>query len=75
MRNNRSISATFDIVDRIGERNPQVFDNFDDDKIARGASDRLGLPPDMLRNPEEVKEIRGIRQADIEAQQIAEPYN
>ncbi len=68
----RSIGATYDVIDRIGERNPQVFDNFDDDETVRGVADRLGYPPEMIRDPEEVKRIRDIRQADIEAQQMAE---
>ncbi len=72
MLETRSIGATFDLVDRVGERNPQVFDNFDDDETVRGIADRLGYPPEMMRNPEEVKRIREIRQADIEAQQLAE---
>ncbi len=72
MLETRSIGATHEMVERIGARNPQIFDNFDDDETARGIADRLGYPPEMMRDPEEVKRIREIRQADIEAQQMAE---
>ncbi len=68
----RSIEATFNIVDRIGERNPQVYDVFDDDEIARGTADRFAMPPDMVRSPEGVDEIREQRAADLADEKAAE---
>lgn len=68
----RSITATYDVVDRIGERNPQVFDNFNDDETARGVADRYGMPPDMMNSPEKVEEIREIRAAEEAAREAAE---
>lgn len=68
----QSITATMDVIAPIGERNPQIFDNFDDDEITRGVADRMAVPPDMMRSPEDVDEIREQRQADLEAQQAAE---
>lgn len=70
----RSITETFNIVDRIGERNPQVFDNYNDDEIARGVADRFGMPPDMLNSLEDVDEIRETRaeeQAELQAAELA----
>lgn len=68
----QSVTATMDALAPIGERNPQVFDNFDDDEIARGVAERMAMPPDMMRSPEDVTEIREQRRAELEAQQAAE---
>ena len=68
----QSITATMDVLAPIGERNPMVFDNFDDDEIARGTADRLGMPPDMVRSIENRDEMREQRQAELEEQQAAE---
>ncbi len=68
----QSITGTMAALAPIGDRNPQVFDNFDDDEIARGIGDRFGMPPDMIRPVPAVDEMREQRQADLEAQQAAE---
>jgi hypothetical protein len=63
----RSIVATFDIVDPLAERVPQILDNFNMDKIARGVSERMGTPPDWMNTEEEVDEIRENRAAKEQA--------
>lgn len=68
----RSITATFDVVAPIGERNPQVFDNFNDDKTVRGVAERMGYPPDMMNTPEERDDIRLDRAEALAAERAAE---
>ncbi len=68
----RSITATFEVITPIGERNPQVFDNFNDDKTARGVAERMGYPPDMMNSPDDVDEIREARAEREAALQAAE---
>lgn len=68
----RSVVSTFDIVDPLAERTPQILDNFNMDKIARGVSERMGVPPDMMNTEEEVKEIRDDRAALEQAQLTAQ---
>jgi len=68
----RSVTATYDIIAPIGERSPQVFDNYDEDKIARGVGERMGMPPDFLRSETDVEEIRDERAALEQAMQAVE---
>lgn len=57
----RSIEATMNVINPFAEIQPQIFDNFNFDEIARGTADRMGMPPDMLRSPDEVDEKRDER--------------
>lgn len=68
----RSIGATMDVIEPIGARNPQVFDNFDDDKTVRGVAERMAYPPEMMRSIPDRDEIRRVRQEELEAQRAAE---
>ncbi len=68
----RSIEATMNVINPFAELQPQIFDNFDFDEIARGTADRMGMPPDMIRSPEEVDEIREARAEQEQALQAAE---
>lgn len=68
----RSVTATYDVIAPMGERNPQVFDNYDEDKIARGVGERLGMPPDFIRDPDDVEDIREVRAAREQAREAAE---
>ncbi len=68
----RSIEATMNVIQPFAELQPQIFDNFNFDEIARGTADRMGMPPDMINSPEDVDDIREQRQADLEAEQAAE---
>ncbi len=63
----RSVVATFDIVDPLAERVPQILDNFNMDKIARGVSERMGVPPDWMNTEDEVDGIRQDREAKEQA--------
>lgn len=63
----RSVVATFDIVDPLAERTPQILDNFNMDKIARGVSERMGVPTDWMNTEDEVDEIRDDRAAEEQA--------
>ena len=68
----RSISATMEAVEQMGVRNPQIYDNFNDDKTTRGIAERFGMPPDMMHTIPEREDIREQRQAELEAQQAME---
>lgn len=68
----RSIVSTYEVVAPIAEQKPMVLDNFNDDKIARGVSERLGVPPDWMNTEDEVDEIREGRAAKEDALLAAE---
>ncbi len=68
----RSVTAMYQVLEPIGERNPQVFDNWDEDKIARGVGERLGVSPDFARSEADRDELRADRAALEQALQAAE---
>ena len=68
----RSVQSTFNVVAPWAEVSPEVFDNFNRDKIVRGVSDRLGLPPEWLNTVDTVDQTRDERQKQQEAMQQAE---
>jgi len=48
---------------------PDVLDNYDLDKVIRHYNDDVGTPPDIMREPEEVEQIRANRAQQAQAQQ------
>lgn len=68
----RSIEATMNVISPFAELQPQIFDNFDFDEIARGTADRMGMPPDMVRSEADRDEMREQRAAEAAALQAAE---
>ena len=70
----RSITATMEVINPFGEINPQIFDNYDFDEIARGVGERMGVPPNWMNPPPKVDDIREQRAADeaeIKAAELA----
>jgi len=67
----RSIEATMNVISPFAELQPQIFDNFDFDEIARGTADRMGMPPDMIRSEADRDEMREQRAADEAAEKAA----
>ena len=61
-----------DVVAPFAELKPDMLDNYDTDKIARGVPERLGWPVDWLRDVEERDEIREERAAIEQALQAAQ---
>jgi len=65
----RNIIRTMEQIGVIGSVMPEVFDNIDGDKAARGITKLNSFPQDMLRNKTEIAQIREQRaeaQADAE---------
>ena len=67
----RSVTATYEVIAPIGERSPQIFDNYDEDKIVRGVGERMGMPADFIRSEPDVDEIREARAEKEAAEQAA----
>lgn len=68
----RAAQNTFNLIAPLATANPSVLDNFDEDKIVRGMSERLGMPIAWLRPSDDVAEMRKQRQQQQEAMQQAE---
>ena len=67
----RSAQSTVNLIAPWAQTNPEVLDNFDHDKIVRGISERLGVPGDWLRTPDDVAGIREKRAQAQQAQQAS----
>jgi hypothetical protein len=65
---------TLQVMAPLAQIKPEVVDNFDEDRMARGLGERLGMPIDFLRPFEAVQQIRQVRsnqQAFAQAAAIA----
>ena len=62
----KAMRDTIGYVAPFMEVNPAVMDNFDDDKITRGISERMGIPSDWLRK---IDDVKGIREGRAQQQQ------
>lgn len=56
----------------ISERAPSILDNFDMDELAKQVNEMEGAPAKIIRDPEEVAEMREQRQQIEGAQEMAE---
>jgi len=68
----KAMRDTIGYIAPFAEANPAVMDNFNQDKIVRGISDRLGIPADWLMTDEEVEGIRQARAQQEQMQQMLE---
>ena len=68
----KAMRDTIGYIAPFAEANPAVMDNFDQDKIVRGISERLGIPVDWMTTADEVEGIRGIRAQQMQMQQMIE---
>lgn len=68
----KAVTGTIAYIAPLVESNPALMDNFNDDKIVRGVSDRMGMPADWLRTEEEIAQIRNMRAQQMQAQQQLE---
>ncbi len=62
----RAMTATLQYIAPLANINPAVMDNFDDDRVTRGVSERMGIPGDWLRPFDAVKKLREVRQQETE---------
>jgi len=66
-----AIMRTLEQVSMIAQVRPDVWDNFDDEAIARELADINGMPAKTLRLPEIVAQVRAARkEAQAQAQQM-----
>lgn len=68
----KAMRDTIGYIEPFVTLNPAVMDNFDDDKVVRGISERLGLPADWMRDPEDIGAIREQRAQQQQMQQMLE---
>jgi len=68
----KAMRDTIGYIAPFAEADPSVMDNFDQDKIVRGISERLGLPADWLNTEEEVRMTREMRAQQMQMQQMLE---
>jgi hypothetical protein len=68
----RAAQNAFNLVSPWAQASPEIMDNFDLDKVARGTSERLGVPSDWLRPQDDVTEIREARRQQEEMLQQAQ---
>ncbi|MCD6149723.1 head-tail connector protein [bacterium] len=64
----RSVQNTFNLLAPWAQVNPAIMDNFDQDKIARGIGERVGLPGEWLRPKDDVDALRQ-QQQEAQAQE------
>jgi hypothetical protein len=62
-----AIDQTLRMVAPLGQINPDVYDLFDDEAIARAAAEGFGAPPDIVRSRKEVAALREQREARKQA--------
>jgi hypothetical protein len=71
-----ALLRTAEAMTPIASLNPEIWDNFDTDKWARGVADGFGVPAPIMRDPRAVAELRQERsqaQAAAAAAQGAPP--
>lgn len=68
----RAANMTFETLAPWAQASPDVFDNFDTDKIARQLAERMGMPVSWQRDPEIVQQIRQQRMQQQMLQQANE---
>lgn len=66
------IQRTFEMLTPFAQVNPDVFEVFDFDEVARITADVNGVPSRALRSPEEVKRIMAERNRQRNADQFAQ---
>jgi hypothetical protein len=66
--NTNSIEAFGDFVTRVAQINPEIIDKFNVDEAADAYADYVGLPPKIVRDAEEVAEVREARAAAVQQQ-------
>ncbi len=59
-------------VAQIGQTAPEIFDTVDDEELVKVYAEGTGIPPKVLRHPEQVAQIRSQRQQQQQAQAQAE---
>jgi hypothetical protein len=64
------ILRTLEMVQPIAAVDPGVMDNFDTDEITRTLADTNGAPQRILRNQDQIQEIRGQRGQAAAAQSL-----
>ena len=68
----KAIREVMGYIEPFAATNPAVMDNFDEDKIVRGISERLGVASDWLRDSDTVAGIREGRAQQEQIQQMLE---
>ncbi len=68
----KAMRDTMGYIEPFVTLNPTLMDNFDEDKVVRGISERLGLPADWLREREDIEAIRESRAQQQQMQQMLE---
>lgn len=68
----KAIREVMGYIEPFAATNPAVMDNFDEDKIVRGISERLGVASDWLRDSETIEGIRASRAEQAQMQQMLE---
>lgn len=66
---NQGMLNSLSAVLPLSEKQPDVWDNFDTDKIARDLTRNYGAPPDILRPMRRIIELRNARAQQAQAQQ------
>lgn len=65
-----AIVRTLNSIAPLAAAKPEVWDNFETDKISRGLSDAYGMPAYMLTDPRRVAQIRAQRERVMRAQAV-----
>lgn len=66
-----SVVRAFDALAPIGAVQPDVYDNFDGDAVARVLADAYGLPAKTMRDPRRVAQVRQKKAQELQMQQMA----
>lgn len=64
-----AVERAFAMIAPMGQADPQIFDNFDGDMIARETPTWFGLPHKMMKSKEAVEQIRTGREERRQAEQ------